>query len=208
MTICNHANKVHGCEWKCYAIIKKPKKRAFPCHTVVSIAKHSWFDNTKLKVVEVLELLYEWWSRYFFYISWWLSVYISHLTCRKELKTISQDTGLAPHSTVDWSSFCRQVCIDAVTTDFQPIGGVGKIVEIDESLFGKLKYGRGERKNRGQWVFGGVERDTGNCFLVPVETRNAATLLPIIFKYILPGTTIYSDKWAAYNRLRYIFYID
>jgi transposase-like protein len=75
-------------------------------------------------------------------------------------------------------------------------------VEIDESLFGKRKHNRGQRKDNGQWVFGGVERDSGKCFLVPVEKRDAGTLLPIIFKYILPGTIIYSDKWAAYNRLR------
>jgi transposase-like protein len=51
-------------------------------------------------------------------------------------------------------------------------------------------------------VFGGVERDSGRCFLVPVDRRDAATLLPLIYEYIAPGTTIYSDKWAAYNKIR------
>ena len=60
----------------------------------------------------------------------------------------------------------------------------------------------GERDHSGQWVFGGVERGSGKCFLVPVKKRNAATLLPLIHEYILPGTTIYSDKWAAYNKIR------
>ncbi len=41
------------------------------------------------------------------------------------------------------------------------------IVEIEESLFGK-KNGRGELHD-GQWVFGGVLRGTGECFLVPVD---------------------------------------
>ena len=37
----------------------------------------------------------------------------------------------------------------------------------DESKFGKRKYNRG-RTVDGHWVFGGVERMTGECFLVEV----------------------------------------
>jgi len=36
-------------------------------------------------------------------------------------------------------------------------------------------------------------------FLVPVERRDAATLLSLIGKHILPNTTIISDCWAAYG---------
>ena len=42
------------------------------------------------------------------------------------------------------------------------------------------------------WVFGGTERITGNSFLVEVEKRDAATLLPIIQRHICPGSVIYS----------------
>lgn len=75
------------------------------------------------------------------------------------------------------------------------------IVEIDESKFGKRKYNRGHHVE-GQWVFGGVERTTGKFFLVPVEKRDKETLIPIIQKYILPGTTIISDCLAAYDELK------
>ena len=36
-------------------------------------------------------------------------------------------------------------------------------------------------------------------FLVPVEKRDAETLLPILQQYVLPGTTVVSDLWRASN---------
>ena len=73
-------------------------------------------------------------------------------------------------------------------------------LEIDESKFGKRKYNRG-RQVEGHWVFGGTERIIGECFLVEVEHRDAATLLPLIQHHIRPGSIIYSDEWKAYSRI-------
>jgi hypothetical protein len=38
-----------------------------------------------------------------------------------------------------------------------------------------------------QWVFGGIDTTTRKCFFGTVEHRDAATLLPIIEEFILPG---------------------
>ena len=46
----------------------------------------------------------------------------------------------------------------------KPLGGPGKIVEIDEAKFGKRKYNKGAYRE-GMWVLGGVDRETGECFL-------------------------------------------
>jgi hypothetical protein len=46
-----------------------------------------------------------------------------------------------------------------------------------------------------------IERRSSKRVMVPVSDRSAATLLPIIRRYCLPGTTIISDCWAAYNAL-------
>ena len=51
-------------------------------------------------------------------------------------------------------------------------------MEIDESKFGKRKYHRGRRVD-GVRVFGGIERES-RCFMVSVEDRTVATLIPII----------------------------
>ena len=46
------------------------------------------------------------------------------------------------------------------------IGGVGTVVEIDESKFGKRKYNKGRKVlHRNQWVLGGYCRNDGKIFL-------------------------------------------
>ena len=72
------------------------------------------------------------------------------------------------------------------------IRGPGIEVEIDESKFGKRKYNRG-RQVDGHWVFGGIERVSGECFL-EVQQRGANTLFPLIAQYIRPGSIVYSDE--------------
>jgi len=80
------------------------------------------------------------------------------------------------------------------------VGDPNKTVEIDESKFGRRKYHRGHPVN-GQWVFGGVEPETGETFLVPVKDRSANTLMDIIHDWIESGATVISDCWGAYRNL-------
>ena len=80
------------------------------------------------------------------------------------------------------------------------IGGVGTIVEIDESKFGKRKYNRGKRVD-GRWVFGGIERGSKKTFFRVVENRGKEVLLAIIKEFVQPGTTIISDCWKSYDCL-------
>ena len=48
----------------------------------------------------------------------------------------------------------------------------------------------------GRWIFEGREKnDKSKIFIVPVDNRNKKTLIPIIQKYIKPGSIIHSDCW-------------
>jgi len=47
------------------------------------------------------------------------------------------------------------------------------------SMFSQGKYNRGHPV-KGQWVFSGVEHESGRTFLVPVPNRTADTLKTII----------------------------
>ena len=110
-------------------------------------------------------------------------------------------TTIGAASINEWMNYYRCVIAEYFTKNPLKIGGPGVVVEIDESVITKRKYHRGALRAEEQWFFGGVERGSGRCFICPVDRRDAATLLPIIQQYILPGTIIMSDKWAAYNRI-------
>ena len=76
----------------------------------------------------------------------------------------------------------------------QKIGREGKIVQINESKFGKREYHQGHHVE-GQWVFGGIEQESRKCFVVAVDKRDKGTLLPLIERWIEPGTVIIFDCW-------------
>ncbi|GFU02129.1 mitotic-spindle organizing protein 2A [Trichonephila clavipes] len=107
---------------------------------------------------------------------------------------------LNKNTVIDWFMFCREVCMNAVVNESVKIGGVNVIVEIDESKFGKMKYGKGKPVD-GKWVFGGIERGTNRCFFRVVERRTKEELLCVIKEWVLPGSTIVSDCWKAYKCL-------
>ena len=68
---------------------------------------------------------------------------------------------------------------------------------------------RGNTWRRRSWVFGMVEvkRSRRRPVLKLVKNRSRRRLLPIIRKYIRPGSDVISDCWGAYNRLSHDGYI-
>ena len=102
---------------------------------------------------------------------------------------------------MDWYNNIRDVCAQHFIDNPVQIGGPGVKVDIDESKFGRRKYHRGSMVER---VFGGTERLTGNSFLVEVEHTDTDTLIPIIKKFIRPGSIIYSSKSRAYSGIESI----
>ncbi|KFM72405.1 hypothetical protein X975_25370, partial [Stegodyphus mimosarum] len=151
------------------------------CGSQKSIRYGSWFCNSKLRMDEIFFLTYE-------------------MLRGTKTGAIQEQYFLASNTLANWRQFINKTILDYIELSTEKIGGIEKIVEIDESKFGKRKYTRGHAVER-QWVFGGVERESGKLFLVALHNRSEKTLLGIIKEWLKPGTTIYSDSWKTYNCL-------
>ena len=114
------------------------------------------------------------------------------------MTNVAHQNGHSSKTVVDWYNFHRDVCSHYFLDLPITIGGVGKVVEIDELKFGKSEYNWGRYRD-GHRVFGGVERGSNDVFMLEVRDRSAATLLPLIQRFIKPGTTVISDEWRAYS---------
>ena len=78
-------------------------------------------------------------------------------------------------------------------------------VQIDESKFaGRRKYNRGRVHEHEEWVFGGICPVQNRMFMALVINRTAATLIPLITKWIEFGSLVVSDGWPAYARIKQI----
>ena len=99
------------------------------------------------------------------------------------------DTG---HTLPDWYNMHRDLCTFYVRDNPITIGGPGHVVQIDESVISAPKRTRNgrARPHRQRWIFGGIDQQTKEAFLVEVAQRDAATLLPIIQQHVLPGINI------------------
>ena len=138
------------------------------------------------------------------WIAWHFVYGLTEVQCKRYT-----NIGQANNKTVvNWYRLCREVCDGWIRKNFEPLGGFGKIVEIDESFLpGAPKYGRGRGQgdawyDEDHWVFGLIERGRLDPWLQRVRTRGRKTLVAIINERCKDGTVFTSDKWRAYVDLQ------
>lgn len=158
------------------------------CSNRTSLLTGTVFENSKISISQALQLAMQ---------------FISGASA----STASGYLKINKNSTTRWYNIFRQVCQSMLTAQQQQqqLGGRGHIVQVDETLMIKRKYHRG-RLVREIWVFGMYDVDAKRGIAERVHRRDAATLLPIIQRCVAPGTTIWSDQWAAYSGLQNLGY--
>ncbi|GFR06066.1 DDE_Tnp_IS1595 domain-containing protein [Trichonephila clavata] len=112
------------------SLIKRKKSsngsiwRCKKCRGEKSLRIGSWFSCSKLNLQEIILL------------TW-------HLISGTKTCDIERDLGFSSATSADWRQFVHEQVLDHVELTSSKIGGVGKVVEVDESKFGKRKYHRG-----------------------------------------------------------------
>lgn len=158
-----------------------------------SVAENTWFERCHLSPACFMLMTYS------------FSINLTFNQTVRE-RSIVEGQQLSTETVSDRFSFCREVCMAALDQEFEAegrIGGVGKIVEIDECKIGRRKYERG-RVVEGTWILGMVHRGHPHSYrlkICPENKRNAATLLALIRKHVVVGTEIHTDCWKGYDCL-------
>ncbi|KAG0438242.1 hypothetical protein DMUE_3206, partial [Dictyocoela muelleri] len=87
----------------------------------------------------------------------------------------------------------------------QKIGGNEKIVEIDESKFGKRKYERGHKVD-GVWILGAVERSNERrIILKKCKKRSKEEITTFLKRFIFSDSILYTDGWRGYSEVKRYF---
>lgn len=152
------------------------------CKKEISIFKHTFFENTKMPLNSLI----------------WIAYMYLH---KMPISGIISTSGIHSEAVSEWTKFIRQMVADCVESEQVKIGGPNIIIEVDETKLGKRKYHRGH-KVEGVWIIAGVERtNEKKLFLIEVEDRSASTILEVFRTFVLPGSVVYTDGWAAYPQV-------
>uniref|UniRef100_A0A0L8HU42 ISXO2-like transposase domain-containing protein n=1 Tax=Octopus bimaculoides TaxID=37653 RepID=A0A0L8HU42_OCTBM len=116
-----------------------------------------------------------------------------------EERKYQRELGWNSKAICNWKNFLCDICAEKLLMDPILLGGPGREVQIDESVFTQRKRHVG-RLTPQQWVFSGIDTSK-ECFLEAVAKRDTNALLPVLDKYVRPGTTVVSDMWRAYSTI-------
>lgn len=164
---------IDGVIWRCHSCWKR-----------LSVRHDSFFDNSKIALQTLIFIIY------FFCTETTLKEALMHLKGRISLKHLCY-----------WFNYCRDVITRHMLNHFPPLGGVGKVVEADETLVGHIrKYYVGNNRNQtGIDIFGMIERITLRCFMAIIDDRSRNSVIPHIQRLVAPGTTIITDEAKIYE---------
>ncbi len=155
------------------------------CRKKFSLRTDSIFSKSKLPLSSLVVLVYCFANNF------------SITDARKLLNNL-----VSERSIIQWYTYLREICSQALLNNPVQLGSNGSIVQIDEALIGsKRKYNRGAYRGIHQWIFGLIDVTSKQCVLQLVGDRKATTLVPIINQHCTPNCEIHSDEARMYTGL-------
>ena len=131
------------------------------CRKKVSVWKNSFLEVSKITMIQFIDFIN--------------FLFESNLN----INDLNHETGLSAKTIVKFNKLFREVIIERILCNSQPIGGPGIIVQIDETLVFKRKYNRG-RNIQQIWIVGGISPKIKNFFLRQVPNRNSETITNVL----------------------------
>ncbi|GFS96619.1 DDE_Tnp_IS1595 domain-containing protein [Nephila pilipes] len=106
------------------------------------------------------------------------------------------DFGFSSATLAGWHQFVHEQMLDHDELTSNKIGEINYVVKVDESKFDKKKYNRVHYVEDSVFLWG-IERDSGNAFLVAEYNRTEDALIRLIKEWIQPETNIIFDCWKG-----------
>ena len=157
--------------------------RCTKCLRFTSIRNNSFLSKFNLPLNKCMQLIYHW-------------------SLQLIQKDICETVKICKQTLTTFFQEIRLVVVNDLNRDNLILGGPGVEVQIDESMFLRVKHNRGKDLKRQQiWVFGLIDVETNKVLFLVVPSRDAVTLLNIIYKHVAPRSIINSDSWRAYSRI-------
>lgn len=151
----------------------------------VSTRENSFFENTTASLKEYLKALYFWGSG-------------------AKLSDIKKHCVLSKSVLIKLKNMLAEKIKKHFACNTIMLGGLGKIVQIDETMLNhKAKAHRGRFPVLQTWALGMVDCSTapGKGLFVLIPDKSAKSILPLINKHVRPGTIIYTDEAKVYKKL-------
>jgi hypothetical protein len=144
------------------------------------------FDNTKICMNEQIRMVFHYFVRNF--------------NARQAALEMQEITGLRQEKHVaNVFRDCRRQVHKWMQNYYRrtKLGRNGRVIEIDESIFGTI----GEDQSK-VWVLGFYERGTNEMRAIHVKDRTEQTLTRVILENVQEGAEIITDFWRGYNGVK------
>lgn len=131
--------------------------------------------------------------------------YILHgFSCQLRIGNVATMHLLPKKTVIQYYVFFSEICSWKLLNDTQyfSFGGPGTVVQIDECCISRSKYHRGRRMaGSAKWVLGIYDCSLRRGIIIYIQNRSAEVIIPLICKYVKPGTEIWTDMFTSYSQL-------